>query len=60
MFLYWPRSIIPVLDDTQTSSDNMDKAAKMVELRSLCHPGKQVWKEDPAVCIRSMRANDRI
>jgi len=54
------RVIITVLDDVQPSPDNTDKAAKIAELRSLCHPGKQVWTEDPAVCIRRMRDNDRI
>lgn len=54
------RVIITVLDDVQTLPNDTDKASKIAELRSLCHPGKQVWKEDPAACIRRMRDNDRI
>ena len=53
------RVIITVLDDVKPVSDKSDKAAKIEELRSLCHPGKQDWIEDPAVCLRRMRDNDR-
>ena len=32
----------------------------MAELDALCHPGKHIWTEDPAICIRRMRDNDII
>ena len=53
------RVIITVVDEP-IAERKADKAAKIAELRSLCHPGKQVWTEDPAVCIRRMRDDDRI
>ena len=52
--------IITVLDDVEAYPEKSDKALKISELRSLCHPGKHVWTEDPALSIRRMRDNDRI
>lgn len=54
------RVIITVLDAPKVIEDKTDKSRKIEELRSLCHPGKHIWTEDPADCIRRMRDDDRI
>lgn len=44
-------------DHPQTTDQSKEEA--IAELRSLCHPGKHVWTEDPANYIRRMRDEDR-
>ena len=41
-------------------TDEQSKEEAIAELRSLCHPGKHVWTEDPADYIRRMRDEDRL
>ena len=43
----------------QAQMNDQSKEEAIAELRSLCHPGKHVWTEDPADYIRRMRDEDR-
>ena len=48
------------LDVESQHTGDLCKEEAVSELRSLCHPGKHVWTEDPAEYIRRMRNEDRI
>ena len=46
--------------DEPSHAAEQSKEEAIAELRSLCHPGKHVWTEDPADYIRRMRDEDRL
>ncbi len=52
------------IETTQTTTPpsvvDQSQEEAIAEIRSLCHPGKHVWTEDPADYIRRMRDVDRI
>ena len=52
------------IETTQTTTPpsvvDQSQEEAIAEIRSLCHPGKHVWTEDPADYIRRMRDEDRI
>ena len=52
------RVIITILDENQQNMPQ-SKAEAIAELKSLCHPGKHVWTENPAAYIRRMRDEER-
>ena len=53
-----------VMESSQTfgpsCSVEQSKEDAIAELRSLCHPGKHVWTEDPSDYVRRMRDEERI
>lgn len=49
--------IITVVDEAEPLHQNKEEA--IAELRSLCHPGKHIWKEAPDDYIKRMRDDER-
>ena len=46
------------VETTPLNSVEQGKDDAIAELRSLCHPGKHVWTENPADYVRRMRDAD--
>ncbi|MBQ9395991.1 MAG: hypothetical protein IJU23_10850 [Proteobacteria bacterium] len=59
-FLLQNRTTTETQQPEPQKTDEPSTEEAIAELRSLCHPGKHVWTEDPADYIRRMRDEDRL